>query len=264
MEEGIGKVTEQVERLAKQSFLPKITTEVPGRKGTYALLKPDSEGKPSYEIKTAVPEWHNELLLTPETLIDFVTTQSKDTSAGVIYLNQEKMVYVYDFDDRRDKATCQLIPSEQIQFLLNLKKTGTTALKQTEILKVLRIKFKDCLPAGSLVIDHLRSVKWGVQAEGGAVINRGKESMGREITASVKGLDLLPEEIRLRFPYYENVKTSVVEVNCALEINVADESFSIIPFPQELQKAQTVALESIEAMVKGTHGAPKLFYGSSE
>lgn len=253
----------EIERIVEASVNvePKIVALPQEKPGTYAIVTPGKDGG-KIEERLAKPKWHNETLETPAQLNSFIKSLkemwpgSSGETPGVVYVSQEKSVFCYSFEDRRDRATVPLAISKPFSWLMQ----PTKQMDQKSLIRLLRITFADCLPAESNLISLLRSLKFTNNGEVQADINRGREAIGKQILNEVRGVDSLPDEIVLNVPVFENFKT-IASIRCVIEINPDVGTFELIALPSQMSRGMKLALDQVmEVCVADTD--VKAFIGS--
>lgn len=244
MSEGIGQVGEQIEKLAIASVKTKILETNVEPDGAYYLVGPDGKA----ELKTPSPKRHAETLDTPLELAKFLADlvkAEKITNAATFY-TETRILAVYDRDDRRDSVAVNLKPSPQYVWLRDAK----SVMSQSDIVRTLRITFRGNLGDGSDLVTILRKLKFKADGTAEGDVQHGRESIGRSIVNEVTGLNALPEEIAFSVPVFDNHPFRA-RIECALEINPADQTFRITAFPQQVKNAMDAALADVEFTLAG-------------
>lgn len=242
--EGINKIGEQIERLVRAS----VTTNVVGGSGepdgAYYLIGP--EGKA--HLKIPGPKRHAEFLDTPLELTKYLANLAAGggKNAAVFY-TETSIVAVYDRDDRRDRVSVLLKPSPQYSWL---RDSGVKTMGQQEIVRTLRITFRGNLVGGSDIVNLLRKLKFKADGTAEGDIQHGRESLGKTIVNEVTGLNALPEDISFNVPVFDNHPFRAY-IECALEIDPANQNFRITAFPQQVKNAMDAAMSDIEFTLAG-------------
>jgi hypothetical protein len=237
MNEDINNIGEQIEQLTRSSIRTTILEAANEPKGIYYLVGPDGKA----QIQTAAPAWHNEKLDTPAELLRFAIDRSIDTiDKGAVYYNEDTIKFVYDFEDRRDVATCPLIKSAAYRWLE--KPAGP--MSQRDFIRLLRIQFRGCVPQDSGILNVVRNLKFNQNADAGANIQHGRESIGRSVAAQITGEASIPEELRLNIQVFENFP-AIVTVMCAIETHPQEQQLQLTPYPLEVRKAMDATIELI-------------------
>lgn len=231
---GLAAAIDKIENLAERARSIEIEK---GHEpdGSYYLIKPGGE------VEKVLPEpgWHNERLADPAELSAFI--RKHEFKDGEVYYNEQRVTYVFDFNDRRDRAVCELKPSEVWTWLTSGSKT---LYGQAEFVRLLRISLRGCLPDGSRLLDLVRLIKWTGQSEAAGIIKHGQESIGRSINQQVTGESALPEEVALDVQVFDNFDRRV-KVWCAIEIFPAEQRFKLTPYPLELKTAMDKTMEEL-------------------
>lgn len=244
----------EIERITKaaQVVTPQIIGSIPGEKpGTYGIVTPAPSGqKNQIEIKVAGPGWHGERLEGPPELKAFILSMEKrgvKPDTGAVYVGETSIVYVYDFEDRRHRASCALVPSAPWKWL----SVAQQPMDQRTIIRLLRITFDGCLTADSNLIGVLRNVKWKNDSTVEANLQRGKEALGRQILNEASGISNFPEEFAVTVKVFENFKQPVT-VRLALELLPDVQKFELIPFPQQIHDAMSETLSWLRDDIAST------------
>lgn len=240
MAEELGQLGQQIQQLTEESLTASLMNAPQEPEGFYYLQQPKALAA---ALTLAAPKWHAERLESPAELAKFIQDRiDRGILNGdpAIFYGKESVALVYNLITRRDVATCILKPSAQF---LTLTKQAGVCRSQKDFIRDLRVIYRNCLSDNSL-INNLRGIKWGNSDTGGAEIQHGKESMGRQIINQVQGMDIIPEEITLTLPVFENHPFRTT-IQCAVDINPEARSFALTPFPQEVHNAMENTLDDI-------------------
>jgi hypothetical protein len=244
----------EIERVVKTGMivspsLLKLPDEPPGH---YAIVVPTPSGRDaSINFKLAKPAWHREKLETPAQLIRFIESMKSDRKvspqAGAVYISDSQIIYVYDFEDRRNVAICPLQKSEPWEWL----EADQPPMNQRDMIRALRITFDGALDGGSSLISVMRNVRWTNDGNVEANLQRGKEALGRQISNAVAGVENFPDEFTVSVPVFSNFAFDV-RVRVALEIMPLEQRFEVIPFPNQLEKALGKTFDLLVSQIAGT------------
>jgi hypothetical protein len=143
---------------------------------------------------------------------------------------------------RKDRVTMKLITSPVFQRLAGLERDaplGANKLDQRAFIRLLKFDF-DKAGEFDQLIASARELKFRQSEEGAASLQQGRESLGRQVLAEVKGLEDFPEEFTVEYPVYVNPDLATVKaaVTCSLEIDVQSEKFIVTPKPDEMLAAR--------------------------
>lgn len=239
MAEELGKLGEQIERLVVDAAVAKMSNADREPDGYYYLQQPKADA----ELILARPKWHGETLESPLEMEKFIADRlEKDFLKGdpAIFYGETAVVLAYDLVSRRDFARCTLQPSSQWMALVQ---NANKPMPQKDFIRLLRVTYRGCLADGNLV-STLRNIKWNNSDAGESAVQHGRESMGRQIIAQVQGIDVIPEEITLTIPVFEN-HAFRTRIQCAVDVNAEARTFSLTPFPQEMHNAMESTLDDI-------------------
>lgn len=213
------------------------------------------------EIKSvplaAKPRDHK--LLSLDDLIAMVNEIDGDDHLSGVFFHENAVVCVLDYSDyRRSFATFALQKSDQWQTVLGLKQW----LDHKAFIRLLRIDLRGCYNVAEL-LDPIRSVK----LENGSVVSsdvgRQKESLGRSIVGQVLTEKAIPEEVALELPIYKSHgEDQVYVIRCSVEVDpMRTDAFRLLPMPDEIDRAQHRAMDSLrKRLVAGLPDVP-VFYG---
>lgn len=248
---GLAEFTRELTKLTAASHIVSpVIFNLPGeRAGRYAIVTPSPAGKPaSIEVKLTEPDWHSEELEDIEQLAKFiVATAATNEAAGAIYIGAEQVVYVFDFEDRRDRATVSLETTKPWDWLA----IDQHPMSQAQIIRLLRITFDRCLPPDSALVNVLRQVKFTTGATVEANIQRGKEALGKQIMSEAAGVSNFPDEFVLQVNVFKGLNRPK-SVRVALEILPDVSKFELIPFPGEIDASMRDTLADIQEELAAT------------
>lgn len=203
------------------------------RRGVYYLQTPDGVDR-----KLAEPGWHNESLLSADAIADFAKAFKRERSA--LFLGEDGIVFVYDTQDRRDRATCDLAHSEPYKAL----QQAMDGVSQKEFDRLLRIPLKGFVQSTTL-LPSIQKVKFSHSTEGGSNVGHGSEGMSLAVQRELTGATAIDEEVQIRLPLFEDVPHEV-QVTCAVEIDIDRAKFSLTPLPAQLRTAFDMTFAQIE------------------
>ena len=240
--EGIGQVGEQIERLTRDAIQPAVISAPGQPNNAYYLINKSGVA----ELITPAPKGHSIVMESPAALLELVNRNIKDQFTAmpspVVFVNPRTVVLYTDINARRDSAGCALVESEPLMWL---KESSARPYSQADIVRILRIIFRGCA-ASDGVLSLIRNLKFDCNTSGEAEVQHGRESMGRQINASVRGIDAIPEELVLSVPAYRNYGYRA-SITCAIEISVLEKQFRITPYPGELDRAISEAVGFIQS-----------------
>ena len=249
----LGSAIREIERLTKAAHKTEIIAAQGAGEpaGVYYLVGPDGLA----QKVVAGPSRHREKLATPAEMAAFIDAYAGGEGKGVTYFDEQAVVYVFDGEDRRDFAVCELPKSPQY---LKLAACACKAMGQADFVRLLRIDLRGCL-AESNLLPLVRQLKFTADRASEAAIQHGRESIGKQITAAVTGESAIPEEVTLFVPVFENHPFRA-RIQCAVEVMVLDQAFRLTPYPMEMRQAVDAALEDVRHVVGGPD-MPRVFRG---
>lgn len=165
---------------------------------------------------------------------------------------------------RLDRVSLTLSFSPQIVKLLDLERTRKP-LAQKDLVSLIRTTFADCCPPE--IRPAISELKFKSTAEGGSKLAHGTSSVGKLITAEVKGggsIDLIPETFTLNVPIFASGFESTKRIEVILEIDAAEEKFFLTPQPLGIEGAIAEAEREMSDEIADMIGEEQrpVFYGA--
>lgn len=219
---------EAVSSQAVRAATPQMTAVDPTK--DYAAMRPDG----SVAIMPGQPSSRDHLAYDLDTIVDFALRGP----GGAIWHSRNAVVLLVDDADRRDRVTLQIRWSKQIKKLIDLEQ-HQPLMDQRSFLFMLRTVFTpSAFPTAPKLIASIEAVKFEAGAKVESVIQRGKSSVGKELSAAATFLDAVPEQVDVSVPVYENAGLQyAVNVRCALELYPAEQRFQLFPTPGAVEEA---------------------------
>ncbi len=188
--------------------------------------------------------------------------KGQDDSPVVWYDEQFVRLVIDDAEDRIECASFELIQSDVFAKVVSLRDQKPW-LNQKEFIRLLKIELAGTLPPG-ILLDRIRKIKWETNATATGVVTRGGESLGREIASKVDATGEVPEEVRLEVPVYSSKgERETYAIQFAVEIDSPIQSFRYLPLPDEVERVQQFAVDSIaERLSVGLAEGVNFYYGS--
>ena len=158
---------------------------------------------------------------------------SKEDAA--VFVGREAVVAVFNEDeDRRNLSTVSLTRSEAFASLCKLEEASKIA--QQDLVLELRTTFAHSFGPDSF-LPVVRKLKFSRSTDGASDVQHGRESMGKQVTAEVSGVDgAIPEEVTFTVPVYDQVEF-LASVRCAVHVDVVEAAFVVKPLGGEIEKA---------------------------
>lgn len=213
--------------------------------GKVAIIRPPSEPEHVYLTVnhdgtvtrfSAEPEPRNHLLVTLEQVAAFVASKGTESDSAV-WFDRSGIVVITDDKTRRDQAALKLNHTPQCSTLVSLE---ASKKKHTlrDFRRLMRVDLAGCT-VDRVLLNWLASVKFSDSRTVGSSIKQGKESLGREIEQSaVSQSGECPETVTLRVRIFDD--PSLIEtwpLECAVEIDLDNQEFQLIPLPGQLHDA---------------------------
>lgn len=145
------------------------------------------------------------------------------------------VVLVHDTTDRRDMTRLALRQSQQFLALKSLGK-GSRArpMAHREAVRFLRLE----LGLSPEQIAPFRRLQFSAGQRTDAEVAKGRESLGRQVEASVSGAGEPPEELTISVPVYEtHGETAGRLIRLAVDFDPAAQTVTFCPLPGELARA---------------------------
>jgi hypothetical protein len=174
----------------------------------------------------------------------------------VAWHNRNRVTVVRDDAERREFATMELRFSKTLLRLADLEQ-DPRPMDQRQFVRLLRIE----LGLDTLLVAKFRKLDWQSGAATKGEVAHGRDRMGREIQAEVQGVEELPEEIDVRLAVYANPgerDESIFLVRCAVEIDAANQRFTLTPLPDEIERVIDMAQASIRNRLEEGLAEPEI------
>lgn len=173
-----------------------------------------------------------------------------------VWHSEDKVCVLVDDQWREDAITFTLDKSSAWTAAMALGKPQT----QGDLLDAFRTDLKDVVgESHPELISLFTNVKFKRRDDSGAVIDHGRESLGRELERTVTGTDKLPEEITLMLRPYVAIESESA-VRLALKVDYQNEKFRFRPVGDDVQAAIDAAQDVIRERFSGV--TEKVYYGT--
>ena len=160
-----------------------------------------------------------------------------------VFISDQRIELVYDIEERRDMAICDLKKSPPWDWLVT---QSARPMTQHDLVRLLRVTFRNCLD-NDVLLKTVRALKWQAAQGTDRDIRHVRESLDRTIVANVTGAEDIPEEIALSVPVWENFPFKA-RIACAIEVFPTEQQFKLTPYPIELQRGLDDGLAAIFAL----------------
>lgn len=206
------------------------------------FVKPDG----SYEriVGQATPRGHR--LGSVEDVVSWV--DQKGGEKTVVWYNELGCYVVVDDDTRRDRLCLDLQKTEQWMLLESLAESPRP-FSQKDFVKFLRVKLHGIL-ADQRLLTFARHAKFSGSSSTGGEVLHGRESLGRTIEGEARGINSeeCPDEVQLNVRIFTDPRLQDRQpVNCAVDLDVQTATFSLVPYPLQMQNAMDSEISALGA-----------------
>lgn len=221
-------------------------------------------GKVELHVRPPKPRCH-----TVYTIADFALAVARwHSAAGVIFHNQDQLMYVLNDEDRRDRVVMPLLQSELFRLLCDLK---DKQFDQRGFVRLLRYELAGCIPAQ--LVTAIAKIEVITNTAQRSEINPGRERGTREFAADLTSSGEIPDKVSLSLRAYTTPELDeLITVDCGLEYTLPPQvvSFRLRPLPDEidlvLRHLQGVLRASLQEALRTVfgeeHGGPTVLYGT--
>lgn len=222
---------EKIQEMAKEAWKPEQVELDPKRRHGALLTR---DGIEVYEHPQPVRHHSVQSL-------DSLVEICKLAGAKSIWHNEVAIIAVLS-EDRRDQAVLSLTKTTDFRAVEGLR---------GKISRMQQKPFIDCLTymlgIDKVVVQPFRRLDWrGSQAAHGTS-DFGSSKMGKEIEATVLGIDTLPSEIIVQTKMFrENVGQGVLDLRCAVDIDPQAMTLAIVPDEQDLD----AVIEAVQCRIR--------------
>lgn len=198
------------------------------------------------------------------TLADFVSyiEEGRGATSPVVWFDSRGVVGVLDDGDYGlDSVIMLLAPSTLFQRLAGLEKSSTF-YDQKAFVRLLKIDLAGTLDPNVLA-NRVRSIRFENGTVTKGVVQKQRESLGREIVSSVTGEQEIPEEVTLTVEVFSNPDIDFeASVKCAVEIDPPSGTFRLVPLPDAIQNALDQAVAHVGAQLRASLPSLNVFWGT--
>lgn len=221
----------------------------------------------SFDIPTA-PREHkaktlDEIVALAKRFSDESALPDNDYSPVVWYNEDAVMLVIDDGGHRLETATLDLVPSDVFGEMRRLAQSKPW-YDQKSFVRLLKVDLIGTLPPGALL-----NVVARVKFENGTVtqgeVKKARESMSREVTAAASAEGEVPDDVTFSVPVYKTMgERNPFPLRCTVEIDPMQARFRLMPFPDEVERVQQLAMASIaERLLGGLPENVPAYYGSN-
>lgn len=192
------------------------------------------------EIEVPVPPRRHEVCQ----LADLIALAAR-FDGSVVWYDEGAVIAVFDDSEHRaERATLALVESDLFAAVRLLAK-NKPAYDHKSFVRLLKITLAGTL-APSALLDVVRRVKFDNGTVTHSESRKSRESLGREITATVSAEGEIPDAVTLQVPVYKTLgETQPYPVRCTVEVDPLEGTFRLLPFADEIERVQQLAIGSI-------------------
>jgi hypothetical protein len=236
--------------------------------GAVLLAQPDPRIS-RYGISGQIADFPVEILPrkhAPGSVAEVIALANRFADAGsapVVWYSEDAVTLVIDDDGHRvNVATLTLEKSDKFAVLCELRKTPKKYLNQKDFIRLLRIDLAETLAPGAL-LEVIRVLKIDNGSVVSSSVTKSKESMGAMITNKVSGAGDIPEEVTLGCPVYKTLgEREPYPIRCTVDVDLLRAEFQLLPFPDEIERAQQLAVAALAAKLDaGLDDKLPFYYG---
>lgn len=151
----------------------------------------------------------------------------------VLWYSENGVRLVIDDKNQRGMVQFPLTPHPHIHTLRRLELRNP--LDQAGLIRLLRIDLAGT-HNGSELLAAVRNIRVRQLAQGGGDVQHSKVSIGKTLEAEVTGIKPLPEEVTLSVTVFKEL-CYTQSVRCAVDIDVQQERFLLVPLPGQIDLA---------------------------
>lgn len=229
------------------------------------LIVNDENG---YEIEEPAPAPRKTELQSVSEVAAYVNFVKTGLVQPSVYYDADSVVIVHDdaqSSRRLDRATVAMEQTPQFALLAGLDKQATP-YKQRDFIRLFNRDLRDCISPDDLraLLKALRALEWETGIKGTDTVERGRESMGREIKQELQSkAGPIPEEIMLNCNVYtDKVVSSYVMVHCLIEIDPRAQCFTLEPLAGQIDEAILSAVNSVGNVLRAeVKDSAPVFFG---
>lgn len=162
-----------------------------------------------------------------------------------VFHNDDEITLILDRSDGHERMTMKLSTTNRFEKLINMQGKGNQIAPRS-LIRMLRFELSGT--GIDHVIASLRKLDFTRKSDGSSVTEHGKESLGKNVEASIQQADSIPEEFNITVPVYSNAglrDLSTVTIAMGIHIDVFEQTIELSPLADEIQKALVTAQRAI-------------------
>lgn len=202
--------------------------------------------------------------------LEDLLTVAGDTELCVnpeVYYGAQLITVLLDREDRRDRITMPLTPSQRMVSLQRMADPSHQSQSYTpaQVVKWLRFDMAGAVPASTVAA--FRRLNFIRSSDGGSTIEHGRESLGRSVEAAVQQADDIPETITATLPAFINPGLrllTTVSIDIGVYVDVNREAIELCVQADEVQGAIDAACGDIGRELKANLADIPVYLGSPD
>lgn len=252
--------------LAQDAARPTWAAIGPPELGHYLIAK-----GANYTIETLLPEpAPREIAVgSLESFVAAVKHYATKPGAAVsLWYEVTGLLAVLDDDARVRRSTIELRLSHTPEWRWLERFAAGDLFGQGQLVRLLRLQLHHACPAAETVIASIRKVRFTATQSVDSTLERGRESLGKEITAELAQADLVPERVSFHIrPFVElGDPDTLAEVECLLDIDLGKQGFRLVPASGAMASVLDDELALLHKLLVEALAAPPaaefpIFYG---
>lgn len=234
----------------------------------YMVARPGGEG----DLETVEPAPRRYVALTLEGLVEqvkaFGGTSVGKLGSTKVFVGGGTVLAVFDEEAARETVTLELepcVPFDRLDDEDHPEGALLEARPQRDLLATIKRDLDNRIDPPTFV-PSMKQLRWRTSSDGSSNVSVGKESMGRQINASVavgngaggEGEAAIDEEVTVTAPVYLGLaefddaleKAVTARVRCAVNVDFQNERISVMPITGEMEKARIAADRGIVAYLR--------------
>lgn len=176
-----------------------------------------------------------------------------------IYYSASGVVLLPDAEDSRTKVSFSLTKSDRWKKLEAMAATPTPLDQRSFV----RLLYADLYLDPALITPWRKMDFHAVSAISGEVA-RGRDRMGRDVTAQAVGADQLPETLPVSVPIYDVAgERQTYTLECRIDLDAASQRITLLPDPMQMHEIAEHHMATIASrLVEGLGDGVGVFFGS--
>jgi len=193
----------------------------------------------------------------------FAAYMHEQEACPVVWYDRNQIVVVCDDGTRRDRATCGLTYTDHFSRLMELA-NQEDPLTQRDFVRLLKYELAGCVPEA--LLKSARKVQFNSTTEGFGDVGKGKVSLGKEVRSQANtdnGVEFQDEVVVTCRVFTDLGLKRPAKIKCDLDVDADAMTFSLRPYPGEIEREIDEELAYIGSMLAKAIGEnARLFRGT--